>query len=447
MENHAELDRRTVTTNTGYEPPVTSSVYTTTLLDTTTEMETPTSTVSAMPTTTQGASDCDIVKTAFPSLTFSGAFGCYDKIKVPSGPSGRYTYVSAWDLGSNMLSGNVPSSLGNLQKLATLVLSNNKFSGPLPPALQSNNFTVLKLDGNCVNGQVPLGGSNVASNGCATAKPTTTNTKPTYTPSKTVDCFPKSMSKYVTKPTSLSTPNVYGIHGDARNATCDPALQARNTHCLGICVVQCVGEPYNAWKYLACSGGRVCKKIGRFHFCLLPSSNPVTTTLAKIQQTSTPTLPQPTLNYIAPVPTTTENTAPVYQPTPVVSEKCYDYSVNGPFVPSTGPTLYGPDGDAEGATCDTKGQVNNLAANVNICRSRAVWRYTATYNALPAPNIYGAQGDALDAPCDTEGQVNNTHCIGACVAQCAQILCMPGSEMMYTTYQDIHVEAFSISVF
>ncbi|KAJ3333081.1 hypothetical protein HDU76_011622, partial [Blyttiomyces sp. JEL0837] len=320
-----------------------------------------------------------------------------------------------------------------------------------------------KLDGNCVNGKVPLGGNNLVFNGCATVKPTTTNIKPTYTPPKTVDCFPKSMSKYITKPTSLSTPNIYGIYGDARNATCDPALQSRNTHCLGICVVQCVGERYNAWKYMTCSGGRVCKK-----------------------QTLTPTLPEPTYNYVIPVPTTADNT-PLYQPTvtPIASDKCFDYSINEPFIPSTGLNLYKPNADAEGAPCDTEGQVNNLhcagsciaqcaqnkwtyltcpdglicradlgapvcgfpydyippafrtpavtydapqptttsnAVQVQsgVCFPTNIPGYTPTYNALPVPNIYGTQGDALGGPCDTEGQVNNTHCVGACVAQCAQ---------------------------
>ncbi|KAJ3328274.1 hypothetical protein HDU76_010260 [Blyttiomyces sp. JEL0837] len=305
---------------------------------------------------------------------------------------GNLRNLTALNLGSNMLGGTIPTSLGNLQKLTTLVLSVNQFSGPLPPALKSLNITTF-----------------VVNNGCVTAVPATTTAKPTISSTpKTVECFPKSMSKYVTKPTALPTLNIYGIQGDARNAT-----------------------------------------------------------------------------YVAPVPTTNENTASVYQPTPVVSDKCFDYSINGPFIPSTGPNLYGPNGDAEGAPCDTEGQVNNLhcagsciaqcaqnkwtyltCPNGLICRPDLgapvcgfpydhipppasptpvmtynlptptatyavqdqsgvcfptnIPGYTATYNPLPVPNIYGTQGDALDAPCDTEGQVNNTHCVGACVAQCAQ---------------------------
>ncbi|KAJ3333073.1 hypothetical protein HDU76_011614 [Blyttiomyces sp. JEL0837] len=268
--------------------------------------------------------------------------------------------ILGFDLSANNITGEFPSAIGSLKSLVSLVLSTNQFSGPLPPALKSLNFTTLKLDNNCVPGKLPLGGNNVVFNGRATAVAATTTTamRPAaYTP-KTVDCFPKSMSKYITKPSSPSTPNIYGINGDARNATCDPALQARNTHCLGICVVQCVGEPYNAWKYMACSGGRVCKKIGRLNVCVLPT-NPATTTLPYIKQTSTPTLPQVTSEYVAPAPTTTQ---PVYQPTVTAytSDKCFDYSINGPFVPSTGPNLYGPNGDAEGATCYTEGQINNL---------------------------------------------------------------------------------------
>ncbi|KAJ3328275.1 hypothetical protein HDU76_010261 [Blyttiomyces sp. JEL0837] len=265
----------------------------------------------------------------------------------------QLTNLQKLNLGSNMLSGTIPSSLGNLQKLTTRVLSVNQFSGPLPPALKSLNFTTLKLDDNCVPGKVPLGGNNVVYNGCVTAVPTTKTTaiKPAaYTP-KPVEFFPKSMSKYVTKPASPPTPNIYGINGDVQNAICDAASQARNSHCLGICVVQCVGEPYNAWKYLACSGGRVCKKVGRSNICVLPNtSTPATTILPYIQKTTTPTLPQATSGYVAPVPTTT-------QTTPIGSDKCFDYSMNGPFVPSTGPDLYGPNGDAEGVPCDTEGQL------------------------------------------------------------------------------------------
>ncbi|KAJ3298253.1 hypothetical protein HDU76_006478, partial [Blyttiomyces sp. JEL0837] len=349
-------------------------------------------------------------------------------------------------------------------------LGSNQISGAIPPGLKTLNVTIIV--GNTCTGK-----------GCSTKSVTTTSR-----PTPTIDCFPKSMSKYLPAKTVSPTPNIYGVHGDLRNATCDPVLQALNSHCLGVCVVECLGTPFNSWKYLQCKDGYICKKVGRSNVCVKPS--PSTTMLPYIPRSSSPpTLPQSTSVYQVPPPNT--QTQPAYQPTPTVSNKCFDYTINGPFIPSTGPNMYGPNGDAEGAPCDTEAQVNNLhcagscvaqcaqnkwtyltCPNGLICRADLgapvcgfpydyipspptpvmtynppvptatatapptntyavqdqsgvcfptnIPGYTASYNPLPVPNIYGTQGDALNAPCDTEGQVNNTHCVGACVAQCAQ---------------------------
>jgi Leucine-rich repeat (LRR) protein len=49
-------------------------------------------------------------------------------------------------LGSNQLTGEIPSEIGNLTNLTSLVLSNNQLTGEIPPELcnwlESNNIDV-----------------------------------------------------------------------------------------------------------------------------------------------------------------------------------------------------------------------------------------------------------------------------------------------------------------
>ena len=60
------------------------------------------------------------------------------------------------DLGENGLSGQLPSSLGNLANLRGLLLSDNQLRGPIPTELGSlEKLTQLELDDNALTGEIP----------------------------------------------------------------------------------------------------------------------------------------------------------------------------------------------------------------------------------------------------------------------------------------------------
>jgi len=60
------------------------------------------------------------------------------------------------------LSGPIPTQLGQLKKLTTLVLSNNNLSGPIPAILGDlAELGTLLLDGNMLSGPIPLELSNL----------------------------------------------------------------------------------------------------------------------------------------------------------------------------------------------------------------------------------------------------------------------------------------------
>ncbi len=64
--------------------------------------------------------------------------------------------VDRLDLGSNNLSGNIPSDLGNLSKLELLELGDNRLSGEIPPELGNlSDLEYLWLGSNDLTGEIP----------------------------------------------------------------------------------------------------------------------------------------------------------------------------------------------------------------------------------------------------------------------------------------------------
>src|SRR6266542_1586930 len=67
--------------------------------------------------------------------------------------NGRVIHIN---LETNNLTGQLPSSIGNLQKLGTLRLAVNQLSGSIPSSIGNLvNLQVLVLDGNQLNGAIP----------------------------------------------------------------------------------------------------------------------------------------------------------------------------------------------------------------------------------------------------------------------------------------------------
>ena len=77
---------------------------------------------------------------------------------------GNLSNLERLDLGSNALSGPIPSSLGNLSNLKSLSLDGNALSGPIPSSLGNlSNLELLRLDANPLSGPVPSFLNNLSS--------------------------------------------------------------------------------------------------------------------------------------------------------------------------------------------------------------------------------------------------------------------------------------------
>ncbi|XP_039144096.1 receptor-like protein EIX1, partial [Dioscorea cayenensis subsp. rotundata] len=67
------------------------------------------------------------------------------------------TYLMALDLKTNSLSGTIPPSIGSLQRLQSLHLSNNMLSGAMPSSLQNCSYLeMLDLGDNFLDGSIPI---------------------------------------------------------------------------------------------------------------------------------------------------------------------------------------------------------------------------------------------------------------------------------------------------
>ncbi|KAJ3302103.1 hypothetical protein HDU76_005576 [Blyttiomyces sp. JEL0837] len=281
---------------------------------------------------------------------------------------GKLRHLSAMNLAANRLSGTVPASLASCRNLSSLILTSNELSGNLPASVLALGIQNLQLQSNCVSGKVPLGGSQVDANGCTKPTPTVSTTPK---PAKTVNCFPKSMASHLQiTQTHLPTPNIYGVNGDFQNGTCNSIAQAMNTHCYGTCIVQCAGHPWNAWRYLECQDGYMCRKVGRSRICALPPSRPKTFNGFPPPSPTQPALPAYS-GMTVPTATTSISTTeqyqvppPQYTPPPQGVNQCISS-----YIPSTGPNQYGQNGDADGASCDTEAQVNNTHCAGPVYRS------------------------------------------------------------------------------
>ena len=74
---------------------------------------------------------------------------------IPSGV-GNLTYLATLILGRNNLSGSIPAELGNLHSLGTLALYQNNLTGPIPPELGNlASLGDLNLWGNNLSGSIP----------------------------------------------------------------------------------------------------------------------------------------------------------------------------------------------------------------------------------------------------------------------------------------------------
>ena len=99
------------------------------------------------------ASFGDVIKLNLSDSCLHGQFNSNSTIFLLQ----RLPFLTTLDLSSNELSGNIPSSLGNLSKLTTLDLSGNDFSGEIPSSLGnlSKLTTLNNLSQNKFTGKVP----------------------------------------------------------------------------------------------------------------------------------------------------------------------------------------------------------------------------------------------------------------------------------------------------
>ncbi|KAJ9560523.1 hypothetical protein OSB04_005683 [Centaurea solstitialis] len=80
---------------------------------------------------------------------------------IPSDIQKFFPYLLNLNLSRNSLDGSIPSSVGDLSRLAVLDLSDNKLSGEVPKGLFSNiSLLILKLSNNLLHGMVLSGNSS-----------------------------------------------------------------------------------------------------------------------------------------------------------------------------------------------------------------------------------------------------------------------------------------------
>ncbi len=142
---------------------------------------------------------------------------------IPSSIGGLtgLTYLA---LSGNQLSGSIPSSIGNLNKLVWLLLSSNQLSGSIPPSI--GNLTVYNLDFsyNQLTGSIPSSLGNMPDPGTG---PNIQNLDLSY--NKLTDTIPSSFGNLVNlEYLSLSNnqltgsiPSTLGIHIDGDVVTFD----------------------------------------------------------------------------------------------------------------------------------------------------------------------------------------------------------------------------------
>ncbi len=86
-------------------------------------------------------------------INFSGNNGLAGNIPATLG---ELTNMETLNLSNCQLSGNISTSLGNLSKLQTLNLSNNKFAGNIPSELGNlNELVTLNISSNTLSGSIP----------------------------------------------------------------------------------------------------------------------------------------------------------------------------------------------------------------------------------------------------------------------------------------------------
>ncbi|KAJ3326850.1 hypothetical protein HDU76_012604 [Blyttiomyces sp. JEL0837] len=171
--------------------------------------------------------------------------------------------------------------------------------------------------------------------------------------------------------------SIYGPFGDGQGAPCDTEGQVNNLHCVGPYIAQCARSK---WVYLSCPNNLVCTGPNGQPACdfawnvpvYVPPPNQcnyeVTTTAYYIPPTNPPYLPPTTTGYVAP-------------PNPTYG---------------TGNPTYGPNGDAEGASCSTEQQLNNVhCAGTKIAQcAKDKWVY------LPCPGSLVCNGPVGNPFCD-----------------------------------------------
>ncbi len=134
---------------------------------------TPTFTPTAPPTATATAdfcssvteipqSECDALVALYNNTDGSNWINHQDWLQTNTpcewyGVTCNNGHVYTLNLGTNQLSGSIPTSLGNLTQLQNLWLNNNQLSGSIPPELGSlTNLQDLELDNNQLSGSLPV---------------------------------------------------------------------------------------------------------------------------------------------------------------------------------------------------------------------------------------------------------------------------------------------------
>lgn len=100
---------------------------------------------------------------SLPNLVFLSLSGNEITGEIPTSV-GNMESLGVIDLSSNKLSGNIPASIGNCSYLKVLDLSNNNLSGNIPADLgQLSRLQTLHLSGNKLSGEIPSALHNLSS--------------------------------------------------------------------------------------------------------------------------------------------------------------------------------------------------------------------------------------------------------------------------------------------